>query len=176
MSQKPSIMVAVCEQLVCIKVCGKADYTSTLDLRNRIDDLWRQGYPRFVFELCDCVGMDSTFLGTLSGLGLEAHEGEARKAPSLELFNPAPRISEVLENLGVAYLFKITTGVGPSPCNYEPLLKSPDVTRADVTRNCLEAHKTLMDVNPDNVPKFKDVTQFLAEDLKRQESGGKNGG
>jgi hypothetical protein len=120
--------------------------------------------------------MDSTFLGTLSGLGLESREGETRKGPLLELFNPAPRIAEVLENLGVAHLFTITDGVGPSPCNYEPLLKSPDVTRADVTRNCLEAHKTLMDVNPDNVPKFKDVTQFLAEDLKRQESGGKNGG
>jgi hypothetical protein len=170
-------MVAVCDQdhVVCIKVCGKADYTSTLDLRNRINDLWRQGYPRFVFELCDCVAMDSTFLGTLSGLGLEAREGETRKGPLLELFNPAPRIAEVLENLGVAHLFTIINGTGPSPCNYEPLLKSPDVTRADVTRNCLEAHKTLMDVNPDNVPKFKDVTQFLAEDLKRQESGGKNG-
>jgi anti-sigma B factor antagonist len=175
MSKKSSIMVAVCDQVVCIKVCGKADYTSTLDLRNRIDDLWRQGYPRFVFELCDCVGMDSTFLGTLSGLGLEASEGQAKKGPSLELFNPIPRISEVLENLGVAHLFKITDGVCPSPCNYEPLLKSPDVTRAEVTRNCLDAHKTLMDVNPNNVPKFKDVTQFLTEDLKRQESGQKNG-
>ncbi len=175
MSQKSSIMVAVCDQLVCIKVCGKADYTSTVDLRNRIDDLFKQGYPRFIFELCECAGMDSTFLGTLSGLGLESIEGRVPKGPQLELFNSPPRIAEVLENLGVAHLFKITSGVGPSPCNYEPLLKSPEVTRADVTRNCLKAHETLMEVNPENIPKFKDVTQLMAEDLKRQESGNKNG-
>src|SRR5579862_605135 len=108
MSQTSSIMVAVCEKLVCIKVCGKADYTSTVDLKNRIDDLWRQGYPRFVFELCDCVGMDSTFLGTLSGLGLEFRNGGVPQGPSLELYNPTPRITDVLENLGVADLFKIT--------------------------------------------------------------------
>ena len=43
-----------------------------------------------------------------------------------------------------------------------------------MTRNCLEAHETLMEINPANVNKFKDVTRFLAEDLKRQESPGNN--
>jgi hypothetical protein len=33
----------------------------------------------------------------------------------------------------------------------------------------------MMEVNPENIPKFKDVTQLMAEDLKRQESGNKNG-
>jgi hypothetical protein len=57
--------------------------------------------------------------------------------------------------------------------NFEPLAKAPDVTRADVTRNCLEAHKTLMEIKPENVNKFKDVAQFLAEDLKRLETSEK---
>jgi len=30
----------------------------------------------------------------------------------------------------------------------------------------LEAHQTLMALNPENVARFKDVTQFLAEDLE----------
>jgi hypothetical protein len=33
----------------------------------------------------------------------------------------------------------------------------------------LEAHQTLMAVNPENVIRFKDVTLFLAEDLKSLE-------
>jgi len=37
-----------------------------------------------------------------------------------------------------------------------------------LTEASLEAHKLLMEVNPDNVPKFKDVAQFLAEDMERQ--------
>jgi len=174
MSQKSSLMVAVFEQVVCIKVCGKADFTSSLDLRKLITELWKRGYVRFVFELCDCVTMDSTFLGTLSGLGLDLGDGHLPQGPPLELCNPNPRIADVLESLGVAHLFKITNGAVPSSANFEPLAKAPDVTRTDVTRNCLEAHKTLMEINPENVNKFKDVTRFLAEDLKRQESSENN--
>jgi hypothetical protein len=29
-----------------------------------------------------------------------------------------------------------------------------------------------MEINPNNIPKFKDVTQFLEEDLRRLEEGG----
>ncbi len=38
---------------------------------------------------------------------------------------------------------------------------------ADEHRACLEAHQTLMDINPENVTRFKDVTKFLAEDLEK---------
>jgi len=48
----------------------------------------------------------------------------------------------------------------------EPVGAGP--TRLETSRTCLEAHETLMKINPDNVPKFKDVTQFFAEDLKKQ--------
>jgi hypothetical protein len=39
--------------------------------------------------------------------------------------------------------------------------------KAEAARTCLEAHQTLMNINPANVPRFKDVTKFMAEDLKR---------
>jgi hypothetical protein len=42
-------------------------------------------------------------------------------------------------------------------------------THEQITRTCLEAHQTLMQVNPENATRFKDVTQFLAEDLKNLE-------
>ena len=48
----------------------------------------------------------------------------------------------------------------PSPANGD---------RKEISRTCLEAHQTLMDINPANVPKFKEVAQFLAEDLKKME-------
>jgi anti-anti-sigma regulatory factor len=169
MSQTANLMVAVFEQGVCIKVCGKADCTSSLDLKKLINELWQRGHHRFVFELCDCVAMDSTFLGMLSGLGLKFTESNGHQGSPLELFNPNARIADVLDSLGVAHLFKITRCADSLTYNFAPLVASPDVTRADVTRNCLEAHKTLMGIKPENVNKFKDVAQFLAEDLKRLE-------
>jgi len=36
-----------------------------------------------------------------------------------------------------------------------------------LTRACLEAHETLMAINPENVARFKDVAMFLAEDLAK---------
>ena len=40
-------------------------------------------------------------------------------------------------------------------------------TQEELTRACLEAHQTLMDLNPANAAKFKDVAQFLAEGVKK---------
>jgi len=34
------------------------------------------------------------------------------------------------------------------------------VSRADLTRTCLEAHELLMTINPENIAKFKDVTKI----------------
>ena len=88
----------------------------------------------------------------------------------VELANPSARIFELLENLGVLPLFKVTTGALQLPDDAKA--SAPDSvnpTQAQITRTCLEAHQTLMAVNPDNVARFKDVTQFLAEDLKNLE-------
>ena len=51
---------------------------------------------------------------------------------------------------------------------FEPLNNHrPEPTREEMSQTCLEAHQLLMKINPDNIPKFKDVTQFLAEDLRK---------
>jgi hypothetical protein len=43
------------------------------------------------------------------------------------------------------------------------------VDKTQLSRTCLEAHQTLMNINPGNVPKFKEIARFLAEDLKKLE-------
>ncbi len=167
-------MVAVFDQTVCVKIIDRADFTSSLDLKKLINELWQRGYNHFVFELCDCLTMDSTFLGVLSGIGLKFSEGKSVQCGApLELLNPNPRIAETLENLGVADLFAIRTGAEPLTDKFEPLAQAPNNTPAELTRTCLEAHKTLMSIKPENVQKFKDVAQFLADDLKRLEAAGR---
>jgi anti-sigma B factor antagonist len=175
MNQPPAkLMVAVFDQTVCIKINGRADFTSSLDLKKLIGELWQKGYKHFVFELCDCLTMDSTFLGVLSGIGLKFSEGKSVQAGApLELLNPNSRIAETLENLGVVDLFAIKDCAKPLTDGFEPLAQLPDKTQVELTRTCLEAHKTLMSISPENVQKFKDVALFLADDLKRLEAAGK---
>ncbi len=163
------LKVMVGEHFACVKVSGRANFASSVDFKTVLTELKRKGYPYVVVELSDCALMDSTFLGVLAEFGLKAMpaEGDCEKN-AIELRNANERLMELLENLGVLHLFKTAQGkmtaVGtietssPTPCN---------PSREELTRASLEAHRMLMDLNPENAARFKDVTRFLAEDLQK---------
>lgn len=162
------LFVLVCEKYACIKIVGRATFTSSIEFRTVVTELRKRCYTHFVLELSECVLMDSTFLGVLAGIGVQLGNAPANDGqPKVELLNANARITELLETLGVLQLFKMTHG---SPGLTERLEPSPHVapetTREELTQTCLHAHETLMALNPDNVPKFKEVTQFMAEELR----------
>jgi anti-sigma B factor antagonist len=163
------LMVLVGEKFSCIKIIGRANFTSSIDFKTLVDELLQKGYHYFVLELSECVLMDSTFLGVLAGFGLKMSQAEAeQRAGTIELLNPSQRITELLENLGVLHLFKLNEGPLTPPQGTETRTHTCGTpNKEEVTRACLEAHRTLMEINPDNVRRFKEVTQFLAQDLKK---------
>ncbi|MCX6926180.1 MAG: hypothetical protein NT154_23680 [Verrucomicrobia bacterium] len=116
--------------------------------------------------------MDSTFLGLLAGFGLKLQASQkATDAPLIALYKPNARIIELLEALGVTHLFRAIQGSLASPPGTEEPDRAPSSPQhEDVERMCLEAHRTLTEIDPDNLHTFKDVTQFLAEDLKVPQS------
>jgi anti-sigma B factor antagonist len=163
------LLVSVDEQTVSIKIAGRANFDSSVNFKTLVNELRQKNYGRYLLDLSDCLLMDSTFLGVLAGFGLKLASPRTTKAGTdIELLNPNARISELLENLGVAHLFKIVRG-DPLPLeNMESLpTATTNPTRQEVSRTCLDAHQTLMEINPANIPKFKDVAQFLADDLKK---------
>lgn len=177
----PSIFVWVAKDLACIKIAGRANFSSSVNFKTVIHELKERGYCIFVLDLTECVTMDSTFLGVLAGLALKLKEPSRQCSNAqLELFNPNPRVLDLLENLGVSHLFAIqhAPNVNPPPPADSPARElSP--SREELSQTCLEAHETLMAINPNNIPKFKEVTLFLAEDLKKlreQEQNSEEGG
>jgi anti-anti-sigma regulatory factor len=167
------IFVSVGEKFACVKIVGRANFTSSIDFKTLMDELLQTGYAWFVLDLTECALMDSTFLGVLAGLGLKINGPQADGSErTLEFFNPNARIVELLENLGVLHLFKITKGEIKYPEKTEPRELTPaTASREEVKLTCLEAHKTLMEINPQNVSRFRELTQFLAEDLKKLKAG-----
>jgi anti-sigma B factor antagonist len=167
------MLVSIGERSAMVQIAGRANFTSSVDFKTLLDQLLQRGYTCFVLDLTECVLMDSTFLGVLAGFGLKLNSPQTDKViRTIQLFNPNGRISELLENLGVLHLFKVTEGPVKTPDGAAPKdVKSINASREEVTRTCLEAHKTLMDINPDNVSRFKDVTAFLADDLKKMKGG-----
>jgi anti-sigma B factor antagonist len=166
------MLVLVGEQLACIRIIGRANFTSSVDFKTLVDELRQKGCNCFVLDLSECVLMDSTFLGVLAGLGLKLSDGNGSQGRhGVELFNPSPRITELLETLGVLHLFKIAQGNLTAAAPAQSLEYTPgSPSKTEVTRTCIEAHETLMALSPANAARFKDVTQFLAEGLKKSKT------
>jgi anti-anti-sigma regulatory factor len=164
-----SLMVMTGERFACVRVAGRANFASSVDFKNALSSLQQKGYQYVVIELSECALMDSTFLGVLAGFGLKCQPTETGTTTQvIELRNPNERLCELLENLGVLHLFKVSHGALENPEPLESTAPAPcNPTREELTLASLEAHRTLMQINPGNVERFKDVTKFLAEDLEK---------
>ena len=156
------------KNLVCIKITGRANFTFTPDFKTLVSELQKKGCDHFIIDLSEFMHMYSTFLGVMAGFGLKMNQTGAAGQQRFELLNPNARITELLENLGALNLFNVRTGSLQLPDDIQAHTPDPtNPTREEIKRASLEAHQTLMAVNPANIARFKDVTQFLAEDLKK---------
>lgn len=166
-SPSANLSVLVGSNFACVKIAGRANFASSPDFKTLIEQLRQKGYGHFIVDLSECVLMDSTFLGVLAQFGLKLNLPSGGSSPGIELSNPNERVTELLENLGALHLFKTLSGKLVLPADMTSCTpESINPTHEQITRTSLEAHQTLMEVNPENVARFKDVTQFLAEDLQ----------
>ena len=162
-----TLQVAVTDQAALVKISGRASFNCSVDFKTLVYELHERGYRNFVLDLAECLIIDSTFLGVLAGFGLKLAESPGEK-PTLALLNPNQRVLDLLDNLGVAHLFCIVQGKDPLSEKCRAVQQTDrGQNKMETTRTCLEAHEILMALNPANIPRFKDVTKFIAEDLKR---------
>jgi anti-anti-sigma regulatory factor len=176
------ILVARSADLGFVKVVGRGSFQNSSCLKAFYLQLLNDGVHRFVVDLGACTYLDSTFLGILLGLGLKLKEsGDGL----LNILNASTRNLELLRNLGLDRLINIhgtessrlPSGFGENGKSAQGMKLSgikedqleevacPVPTRAEAAPTILEAHEALMQFDPRNVPKFKDVVEFLREDL-----------
>ncbi len=163
------LLVAAEGTCAVVRVCGRASFTCSADFKLLAYELLGKGIQCFILDLTGCVIMDSTFLGILARFAqrlAEAPGGPHR----LVLHNPNSRILDLLDNLGVSQLFEVRQVQATSDTAFQEV--SPRATdKVEATRVALEAHQTLMEISPGNVAKFKEVAEFMANDLRRMEKG-----
>ena len=171
-SAPAQLLVAVLDRLVVVKISGRANFTLSVDFKRLMAEMRARGRQHFALELGQCLMMDSTFLGVLAGLALKLAEEQPGCPQAFSLIAPNARILDMLDNLGVQHLFRVADNSAPPPESFSAIEPTgASAPKAEISRTCLEAHELLMAVNPGNIAKFKDVTAFMAEDLKRQEGG-----
>jgi anti-sigma B factor antagonist len=115
--------------------------------QNAAERAGQKGYKHFIIDLSECVLMDSTFLGVLAGFGMKLNPKGAPAERGIELHN-ATRAWRTAGKPGRVHLFKITTGPLQLPDDKTCTPESINPTHEEITRTSLEAHQTLMAMNP----------------------------
>ncbi len=162
MTVQPSILVGTANRTVWVRVEGKGSFLNSTGLKEFAKEMINRGFREFAVDLKNCTVMDSTFMGTLAGIALRLRElGQG----NLRVTNLNERNSDLLSNLGLDQLFLIEPRVStPDMATETPLAgAAPDkVTQA---QTMLEAHEACVEANEANAAKFKDVLEYLKQDL-----------
>lgn len=149
---------------------GKGSFLNSSGLKEFARAMINRGHREFVVDLRNCPVMDSTFMGTLAGIALRLREiGQG----ALHVTHLNDRNRDLLRNLGLDQLFAIDLcGITPptaadTPARTLEAEAGPD--RAAQAQTMLEAHEALVEAAPENLTKFKDVLEYLKQDLAHPE-------
>ena len=163
MSLPASILVGVTGKAVCVKVRGKGSFQNSPALKEFAREMFERGHRAFVVDLADCPVMDSTFMGTLAGLALRLRESENG---SLLVCNVNERNADLLRNLGLNNLFTVESKADVADQAESTLSSDGSLSRLDHAACMIEAHEALVDADPENFARFKDVLEYLKQDLR----------
>jgi len=165
-----TILVGCFGNVAWIRVEGKGSSRNSARLKSFTELARRKGQQHFVVDLENCEALDSTFMGTLAALAL-ALAGED-PAGALEIINATGRTRETLAHLGLDCVMSIDDDgsawkeervqVGHNLAKPLPPLELSKREQAELV---MEAHEALVEANEANVSQFRDVLDFLRQEL-----------
>jgi anti-anti-sigma factor len=178
--QQPAdkLLVAIDQDIAFVRVQGRGSFKVSTALKDFASAAIESGATQMVLDMNQCVGMDSTFMGVLAGLAFRLKD---KPNSRIIMVNLSLRTRGLLATLGLDQVIEpYMAGVIPEhlkgrlPEGTEHALTSLDTTTDSThqtTQTMLEAHENLVQLSPENLPKFKDVLTFLREDLKKAGQG-----
>jgi anti-anti-sigma factor len=163
-----SIQVGVNGQTVWVRVEGKGNFLNSGNFKDFAREMVNRGYREFVVDLEHCSMMDSTFMGTMAGVALRLKElGHGH----LHVVHCGTRSRELLTGLGLDQIFTIHANGSAAPA-CEQLEQSatvaPSVHKQQQAQQMLDAHEALCEAVPQNFSRFKDVLEYLKQDLHQE--------
>jgi anti-anti-sigma regulatory factor len=159
------------DQVVVVRIVGRGNHELSPTFKRLVDSLNRPDYsPRYVLDLSECVGLDSTFMGTMATLAL--HQMACRK-DRVVLVNANAVTRRQMTTLGLNYLLDIQRDGGGEPTidreNLQKVQRAEDQSRFDKLVHMIQAHETLVDVNSGNDVIFRQVLDNLHQSLEQEQ-------
>jgi anti-sigma B factor antagonist len=161
-----SIQVGVNGPAVWVKVEGKGSFLNSGNLKEFAQEMVNRGYREFVIDLENCAMMDSTFMGTMAGVALRLKEiGHGH----LHVVHCGTRSHELLTGLGLDQIFDIhTNGASAPQCQSLKDEAQREAQKQETAKTMLDAHEALCEAAPENFLRFKDVLDYLKQDLHHE--------
>ena len=164
-----SLTAAYIDQTAVLRIEGRGSFKISPPMKQFIHQVINtQSAERILIDMTDCLGMDSTFMGVIAGLSCLI---KSKPNISFKLINMSEKNQKLLITLGVDRVVDYsmsTTEEEAQTTQHAQETQSLEADFADklnAAKTTLEAHKTLVDINPDNYNKFKSVLEFLQSDV-----------
>jgi anti-sigma B factor antagonist len=151
-----------------VRVEGKGSFLNSGNLKEFAREMVNRGYREFVIDLENCAMMDSTFMGTMAGVALRLRElGHGH----LHVVHCGQRSRDLLTGLGLDQIFSIHANGSDAPeCETlnTPAMAAPSAQKQQQAQQMLDAHEALCEAAPENFSRFKDVLDYLKQDLHQE--------
>ena len=166
--EKGEVFISEKDGITFIRAKGNASFVCAPPLRELAKKLAAEPFGGLKIDLEECTWMDSTFMGMLAMLGLNAK----KKNVPAEIWNASEQNEKLLLGLGLKKVFAFQSGeFGDAD---DAAAASNATTPESNAHNVLDAHQTLMDIDISNVQKFEKVVEFVKKDIDKMEQGGKD--
>ena len=166
-----SILVGVNGPAVWVRVEGKGNFLNSGSLKEFAQEMVNRGYREFIIDLEHCAMMDSTFMGTMAAVALRLRElGQGH----LHVVHAGERSRDLLSGLGLDQIFDIHANGSLAPECEKVKENAHDRATAEKRERAetmLEAHEALCRAAPENISRFKDVLDYLKQDLHQTTAG-----
>lgn len=155
-------------EAVWVKVEGKGNFLNSGNFKEFTREMVQRGYREFVVDLENCAMMDSTFMGTMAGVALRLKElGHGH----LHVVHCGDRSRDLLTGLGLDQIFQIHADGAAAPETEalpEEKPAEPSAQKQQQAQQMLDAHEALCVAAPENFSRFKDVLEYLKQDLHQE--------
>lgn len=161
MSLVPVLELARSQGTVYIRIVGSGNMRMCPTFYDVSRRMVNEGYKKFIIDLKDCTGMDSTFMGTL----VEIATLSPPPQEALMVINPGKRNHSLLESVGLTEVINVKPGRTRIPPVEVEVIRdtaTPHDRRIALARR---AHENLIRVDKRNEAKFGQFLKTLIREL-----------
>ncbi len=157
--------MAVNRTTVHIRIIGRGTLKMGPVFREFLAAAEGQGIAHAEVDLAECETLDSTMLGILAGLAMRLR----RLGGGVSVGGLSARTLGLFQTLGLDRLVGTAAGnaQAPDPGALKALDRDTASRQADET--ILEAHEDLVAASADNLPRFRDVIEFMRDSVARRQ-------